>query len=688
MSPLQRYSKLFEPGQLGPVRTKNRIVKPAQGMRYATDDGFVGDRTLGYYEAIAKGGVGLIITEVVAVDFPAGHVPPNDLMANDDRFIPGLAELARTIHRHDVRAFMQVQHFGPSQDLIPGHPPRSSSSLEPGQQPRATFGPTIGLTVAEIASIVSKFADAAERAKKAGFDGVEIHGGHGYLVNSFLSRAWNRRDDAYGGSAENRARFACEVIDAVRARVGPDFAVGIRMNGAEYGTEQGLTPRESQAIAQMLAARGVDYISVSSYGYGRHYNMMVFPEQTFYPEAPRNLPAELDATRNGPGALTLLAAGIRGLVSVPIITVGGMEPRLAERMLQLGRADFVAFGRSLMADPDMFRKVLEGREEDIAPCTRCNVCIDTYYKVKPVACRINATLGREREYVVSPAARRKKVMVVGGGPGGMEAARVAAARGHEVVLYDKSHRLGGSMTIQALVKGVEIEDLVRLTRYFRTQLHKLGVELRLGRAVTEAVVREVAPDVVILATGGMAPVPSIKGIESSSVLTQAQLQRMVQPYLRVFGARLLRSLTRLYLPVGANVVIIGGAMQGVQLAAFLIKRGRKVTVVESSPTLGAGLVEYTRLRLLPWLEENGCRLVAGVTYDEITHEGLSLFDKDGTKHFYAADTILTAAPLVADTSLFDRLKDTVPELFLIGDAREPQLVREAVADGFRTALAL
>lgn len=682
-----RFEKICEPGQIGRVKTRNRMVKPGQSMRYATDDGYISDTNLAYYETIAKSGVGLIVVEMAAIDYPIGYPSLKNLRIDDDKFIPRLRELTELIHSYGVPTFLQLTHAGPSHDPILGTKPRSSSSMSRDELPATTYRPTIGLTIPEIEDLVDKFAKGAERAQKAGFDGVEVHGAHRYLINSFLSGIWNKRRDSYGGSLENRARFACEIIRAIKERVGQDFAVSIRVNGAEYGAEGGLTPEESQAQAKMIQESGADAIHVSAFGFGT-YNRILQPEQIFYPEAPKPLGKGLDASKKGAGGLTLLAAGIKKVVSIPVITVGRLDPMLGETVLRQGRADFVAFGRCLMADPEIILKVMEGRTEDIRRCTACLVCLDNYLAGRPVVCRVNAALGREREYVVRPAERKKRVIVVGSGPAGMEAARVAALRGHQVTLYEREHKLGGLMLIHGVVKGLEVEDLVALIRYFRTQISKRGVNVRIGKEVNAALIEKIKPDVVILAMGGIATVPEIPGISRHIVASQLHFHRMVKTYIRFFGPKVLRWLTNFYLPIGKRVIIIGGGIQGIELAEFLVKRGRKVTVTETSSELAAELVVSTKERLLPWLAKKGCTLLTGVKYEEITDKGLSLVTREGERQTIVADTIVPAPPLRPNTELFEALQGKVPEIHLIGDCREPHLILEAIHEGFRTALTI
>ena len=685
-----KFKKLTEPGQIGRLRIKNRMVKPGQSVHFSSKEGYVTDRNLAHYEVIAQGGVGLIIVEMAVIDFPTGYTSEGDLRIDDDKFIPGLSDLTKVIHDNGAAAFLQLNHCGPSQPPIQGAQPRSSSSLSKDELPGATYAPTLELTIPEIEDLVDKFAKGAGRAQKAGFDGVEVHAAHCYLLNSFLSAVWNKRQDRYGGSLENRARFACEIIRTIKERVGQDFPVGIRLNGAEYGAEDASTPQEVQTMCQMMQESGADYIHVSCWGYGPYYNTALMPEQIFYPKAPKPLGEGLDSSRKGAGGLTLLAAGVKKAVSIPVITVGRLDPVLAEKVLRQGRADFVALGRVLIADPKIAQKLMAGKAEDVAPCTACMMCVDNYHRGNAAVCRVNAAYGKEREYVIKPVEKKKRVMIVGGGPAGMEAARVAALRGHEVMLYDKEPKLGGSMPLVALVKGLDVEDFTKLTRYFKIQIRKLGVKIRLGKEVDEALIKGIRPDVVILATGGIPAAPEIPGSNLPIVVSQSRLHRMVKAYLSIFGPRFLRWLTNFYLPVGKKVIIIGGGIQGVELAEFLLKRGRKVTITETSDAVewGAELAGPTKERLLAWLAEQGCTLLSGVKYEEITAKGLTLTTKEGERQNIEADAILPALRLRPNTDLFQSLKGKAPEIYLIGDAMEPHLILEAISDGFRTALTI
>jgi 2,4-dienoyl-CoA reductase (NADPH2) len=366
-----------------------------------------------------------------------------------------------------------------------------------------------------------------------------------------------------------------------------------------------------------------------------------------------------------------------------VITVGRLDPELGERILEEGKADFIGLHRRLLADPELPNKVAEGRLEDIAPCTACYYCWHERTNSRYIRCSINASLGREREYAVNTTQKKKKVLVLGGGPAGMEAARVATLRGHEVVLYEKEHKLGGLLPLAGLVKGFDIENMMDVVRYLSRQIKKLGVTVNLGKEADLFIVRQLQPDVVVLATGGISPVPEIPGIDNRNVLKSSDLHRRLKFFLRYLSPERLRKLTKLWMPVGKNVIIIGGGVQGCQLAEFLVMRNKKVTIVETDDAVGEGIIPSdTKGRLLTWLVDRGVSMITGASYEAVTDQGLSII-KDGEAMFLKGDSIIPVLPLLPNNSLLDGLKDLVPEVYQVGDCREPHLTAEAVADGAR-----
>ena len=675
----QRYNRLLSPFQLKDLKLKNRIVKSPQAMLYVEADGFINERQKDFYEALAKGGVGMIITGALSVDdVPTGLNMPGIW---DDKFIPGLTEWVNVMHKHNCPVVAQLWHVGPAAiPSITGIQGVSASALSPKEMPFPYYPTPRGCSLDEIKMFIEEFITAAERALKAGFDGVEVHGANSYFLASFLSRAWNKRQDMYGcQDMKNRTRIMVEIMQGIRERLGQDYLMGVRINGKEWGTDKGITPEESQEIAKIMEKADADYISVTGFGYGRHY-WRFLPEHILYPE-PIEETKGLRKRIKREGLHAAYTAPIKKLVSVPIIGGGRLAPEMAERLLQRGAVDLTLFGRRLFADPELPNKISSGRLEDIVPCTACVTCETP--RIGARRCRINAALGREREFAIKPAARKKRVMVVGGGPGGMEAARVARLRGHDVSLYEKEPRLGGLLHLAAMIKGSDIEDIPAINRYLKTQITKLGVKINLRTEVTPRLIEELTPDVVIVATGPKLTVPEIPGIERPNVLSAEELHRRSRMFLNLVGPQVLRWLTKFYLPVGRRILVIGGQLYGCETAEFMVKRGREVIIVEDTDQFGKGITDRNLDLIMPWFEEKNVRILTEVKYEEITDRGLTITKKDGTKETIDSDTILVTVPPVEQMELFNALDGMVSELYTIGSCKgaESCLIVDAIHDG-------
>lgn len=708
---IKKFGRLLEPIEIGRLKIKNRMVKAAYATFVIDNKGGqvagVSESMKSHIEAIAKGGVGLCITESCAVDYPLGLSGRLRLHITQDHFIPELSELAKIAHAYDCPIFLQLHHAGPSfsprerygaaltewdlkigGDVTSGanFQPVAASSLSENEKPVPLQLLSRGLSIPEIKDLVEKFARGAERGQKAGFDGIELHFAHGYLINSFLSRVWNKREDEYGWrDLESRARFGVEILRAIKERCGETFPVGVRINGKEWGAQNATTAEESQGFAKILQKTGADYIHVTGYGYGLGSDVFwMFPDQALYPETPKHL-TELSKMIKKPGAVVPYAEGIKKVVSIPVIVVDGLTPELGEWILEKGKADMIAFARRLIADPELPNKVAAGRLEDIAPCTSCMECFSSSFVGLPMKCRINACLGKEREYRIQPAEKKKKVVVVGGGPAGLEAARVAALRGHKVTLYEREHKLGGLVPLAAMIKGVEIEDLPAIVRYLETQIKKTGVEIILGKEANLELIQKIKPDVVFLATGGKNINPEIRGIKSNIVISSLDLHRRAKSLLRFLSPGFLNWLTRFWIPIGKKIIVIGGLIQGCQIAEFLVKRGKEVTIVEESDEVGNGIPEAKRIRLLSWLAKKGVKLLAEVKLEGITDRGLNIISKKGEKLMIQADNIIVALPFRANTEIFESLQGKVPEIYLVGDCKSPGLIVDAIADGSQVA---
>ncbi len=700
-----RFRKLFQPGRIGSMELKNRIVEAAMGTSLEREDGFVDDRIKDFYEERAKGGVGLIVMGVGAIDHPDGKVLPGQLGLSDDKFIPGLKELADAIHRHDAKVAIQLQRGGKlaTEDMAKGCQPKSSScsplpvqeamqdmaSVEiPRMMARYTQMPakleTVELTLGEIRDVVHKFGEAARRAKEAGIDGVEIHAGHGYLLSEFLSGACNKRTDEYGGDLENRARMVLEVIAAVRDRVGPDYPVWIRMDGREYGLADGITTKEARKLAKMFEEAGVDAINVSGYGGIRG---------GFY-DAPLCYPR---------GNLVSLAAGIKKVVNVPVIAVGRIDAVLGEKLLRQGKADFIAMARAILADPEYANKVASGAMADIRPCIMCYHCVSQAFWGEPVFCSVNAAAGRESELRIEPATSPKEVLVIGGGPGGMEAARVAALRGHSVTLCEKGRRLGGSLVFASIVNP----DNDGFLNYLIDQMGKLQVDVKLKQEATPELIEEVKPDVVVIATGGNLTATEIAGTDRHNVITGKDLRDLMSgtgekfdwwwrggvfiasrlmPFM--FMVPVVRWLTKVWMPIGGVVAIISGDMVACELAQFLVERQRRITILETGPDMAVEMSIGKRWNFLYNLRENGVAMLKNVDIEAITPAGVKITNGEGKQRTIKVDTVIISGKTEPDGALAQSLDGKVPQVISIGDCTDLRLIHGAVEDGYRAALSI
>lgn len=680
-----KFDKLLIPSFIGKVKTRNRIIKTAATTNFAIDN-HINEKYLTFYESLARGGVGLIIAEPIAADKILGTHGSHEWYL-DEADLPKYAELTRNVHQQGCPIFIELFHSGawrnPSLREIQ---PISSSLLTKSDLPDTLiFSEARELTIPEIKDIVQKFASTAEMARKAGFDGVEINSSTCHLLNSFLSRYWNKRRDDYGiDTLENRSRIVVEIIRAIKERLGKDFPVIALFNGMEYGLDRGTTLEESKGFARIFQDAGADALEVRIYGYG-DYTFTDYPEEFFYPEPPERRPEMLRNRRHGAGLCVPFVGAIKQVVSIPVIAVGRLDPRLGETILLEGKADFIGMTRRLLADPELPNKLVAGKMDDIAPCVACTHCLSALSMDKPIVCRVNASLGEDVRINYRQAEKKKKVLVVGGGPAGMEAARIAAMRGHEVILYEREHRLGGSLPLAAMVKGFEIEDLTSFINYLKTQINRLGVKIVLGKEADAAVVGEIKPDAVIMATGGTPVIPEIPGIHRGNVVDIAELRRQLKFYLGLLGPKALRWLTKLWMPLGKKVVIIGGGIQGCQLAEFLINRGRQVTIVENAEAIGGDVPLVKWLKLLPWLNKKGVNMVTGAKYEEITDKGLVVTTKEGKRQTLEAESIISALPLYPNNEFFKALEGKVPEIYMVGDCKEPRLIIDAIAAGNHAA---
>lgn len=636
------YPYLLSPGRIGRMEVRNRVVMSPMGSNYASDTGGVTDRLIRHYVERARGGTGLIVVENTTVQFPQGRGAAVHLRIDADRFVPGLNRLAEAVQREGARIAIQLNHAGAltAPHLCGGTP------VAPSDIPVAPGKPTPRpLTLEEIRRIVQCFADGAVRAQRAGFDAIELHGAHGYLVSQFLSSYTNKRDDGYGGSLENRARFALEVISAVRSAVGRHFPVWMRLNGDDF-VEGGNSSEEAKALAQMLVAAGLDAVHVSAAMPAAHHKQV---EPMRFPQ----------------GWKLYLAEGIRKVVDVPVFAVSVMrEPHVADAAIADGKADFVVVGRGLLADPQWVNKARTGQADAIRRCISCNVCSKSRsVDGIPIRCTVNPLLGREEELGVLPAAAPPKhVLVIGGGPAGMEAAWVAASRGHRVTLCERETQLGGQMLLSSRPPGKE--KLLWLLESQQRRLRDTDAEVRTGFEVTPATVQTLSPDAVILATGARPWRPPVRGLDDARVVTAWDVLR---------GDVELRD---------RRVAMIGAGLVACETALFLAERGNQVTMVELLDRIAPDVEPTTRIDLLEELERAGVIGHANCAAREVVGDGLACEFRSGETAVFEAEAVVMAAGAEAERSLVDAIASSGVPLTIVGDARQPRRLVNAVYEGF------
>ena len=648
---MSKYEHLLSPIKIGETTVKNRIFMPPLSTNLA-DKGYVTDELVEHYKARAKGGVGLFVTEVVTVE-PTYCYLPGDMCIYDDSFIPGWKKLADGVHEYGAKILPQLFHPAHMAFPLPGTPrliaPSNVGPYYAKEAPRA-------VTKEELKVIIRQFGEAAKRAQIAGADGVEIHAAHAHgLLGGFLSPLYNKRTDEYGGDIDHRLRLTLEVIAEVRRVCGKNFIIDVRISGSEY-TDGGLNLNDMIYVAKQLEKAGVDFLHVSG-----------------GTTIARGSSIPAPGTPMGSHAAT--AAEIKKYVSIPVATVGRItEPWIAEELIANGKADICMIGRANLCDPEFANKVAAEKADDIRPCIGCLRCLNGIMFGKRVACTVNPSFELENEDTLAPAAEKKNVLVIGSGPAGMEAAFVAAKRGHHVVLCEKEAELGGLMRIAAV--PIAKQDLTRLIQYMARRLEGAGVEVRLNCAVDQAMLEGEFKGYEVIAGAGAQPivVPAFTGFKQWMTADDVLAGRAFP---------------------GRKIVVIGGGSVGCETADYLAPlvndlypRNREITLLEMAPGVMASESGPGRSLLVQRMMAKGVQMICGAKVEKVDESSI-WYTKDGQQHCIAdADTLVLAMGYKADPALEEMLKAAGASYHLIGDANKVGTIKDAIGAGYETAKAL
>lgn len=637
-----KFEAMFKPIQIGPITVPNRFVVPPMGNNFANTDGSLSEDSKNYYLERAKGGFGLITIESTVIDSKAKGGPRKPCLY-DDSTIDSFKRVVDACHEAGAKVSIQLQHAGAEgSSKITGNPLKAASAI-PSSDGRET--PT-EITREEIYELIEKYGDAALRAKKAGIDSVEVHCAHGYLVSSFISPRTNKRVDEFGGTFENRMRFAKLIIENIRKKVGDSMAILCRINATD-DVLGGIDIHDSTVIAAYLESCGVDALHVTRSVHIRDEYMW----------APTTLHAGFSAE---------LVSEIKKSVSIPVITVGRYtEPHFAELMVKQGRCDLVSFGRQSLADPAMPNKAKEGRLDEMAPCIAClQGCVPNMFQGEKIECLVNPFLGNEGK--VKNADTPKNLMVVGGGVGGMLAAWVSASRGHKVTLVDRADRLGGQMRLAAFPPGKG--DLTNMVRSYIAKCEKYGVDIRLNTEVDSEFIKNEKPDALIIATGANPLVLPIPGINDSGVIHAVDL---------LDGKK----------TCGKKVLVVGGGMVGCEVAAFLGEQEHDVTIVELRDAVGADVINEHRKFLMRDFDAYGIKAITGAKVAQFKEDGVTYTNADGSEGVADGfDSVVLAMGSRNHNPFGEEIKGIVDEVYVVGDSLKARRALDATREAFDVAI--
>ena len=638
------FDHLLSPLKIKSLELPNRVVIPPMGTMLGEKGGFVGDALLAYVRRRTSSGPGLFISEITAIH-PSGLTGPNQIGAYKDDFIPGLAELANTIHQGGGKAALQLHHAGRESYYLlrkgQAIGPSAESSFVYGQPPRE-------MTLDEIATIIDAFAQAAARGREAGFDAVEVHGAHGYLLTQFLSALSNKRTDEYGGDFNSRAKIVRDILAAIRKAVGDDFPIFIRLSAEEF-IKGGYTVEDLAEILPGMVQAGADVIHASI---GTHGS----------PGGITSAPVEYQAGFN-----VERARKVKEAAKVPVVAVGRFtDPSAADQVIARGDADMVAFGRQVLADPDFLNKAREGRARDIRPCLACNQgCIERLiYENGTIRCAVNPETGQETMYPAGPAADPKKVVIVGAGPAGLTAASEAARLGHKVDVYEKEDRIGGQIKYAAAAPGKT--PYGKWIAWLAREAEQQGAKIHLGTEASIELISREKPDAVILALGGTPLIPGAKGLDRPEVVSALEvLSGRAEP--------------------GKSCLIVGGGLIGMETADFLLEKGVQVTLIEALPAspvqkaLSHGYMLHKKFRT-----GNG-KMLLGTKLTAVEDDGVLVTAGDITENLGPFDLVILAAGMKPANGLPKALEQAGIPYTLVGDAKQVRRIIESVEEGARAA---
>lgn len=664
-----KFKKLTKHGRIGSMELKNRMIMPGMGTNLAAKDGTVSDVIVNYYARRSAGGVGLIITEVCCPE-PLGRVIPGEIEITDMSFMPGLSRIPHAVHSGGAKVCLQLAHGGCfASEAVTGQQPISPSGVGTMQLPDDT---PREMTVEEIKELIEKYGRAAQRARQCGFDAVELHGAHGYMPLQFLSGYTNRRTDEYGGSLENRARFALETIRAIKRHAGEDFTLIYRLS-ADEDVPQGITIEEACTFAKWAEEAGADAIHVSAGTWDSRlhkYNKVMSGEET---AEGKNLSNGVATSMWVPpsytprGSLAHLAAAVKKHVSVPVIAVCGISPEMGEEILEKEDADFIAIGRQTIADPDYAQKVIDGKPETIRRCLRCNECLGEVMASRGISCAVNPEAGKEYETytLIQPAVKKKKIAVIGSGPAGLEAALTASGRGHEVTLFEKNNRLGGALYYVGLPDFKK--DYRDYTEYIVNAVKNSDVKIRLNTEATVDLLKTEGYDTILVATGAKTFKPDLEGNENTNLLDP----------LKVLDGQ----------PVeGEDIIVCGAGLVGCEVSMFLAEQGKNVIMLDMLPEPAMELAIYTRWVLNAKLAELQVKTKGSHKILEVKGNTV-VCEAGGERVELTGDAVICALGLKPERTLLNNLRETLEgvEIIPVGDVNQPRKIIQAVHEGFHAA---